>query len=424
MRNFYYAFPAFAFSIPTFPVMIMLPAFLEEVHRFEIASVGVLIFFSKIIDIITDPIVGWLNDKNFFSRKIYLILGGIFCGVALSQIFLKENISHEFFIFFWLSILYFGWTIFRIPYLSIGYDLEKNFFQRTKLSASREFFILLGLFCSLGLPMIFELSNHDLLKNIVYLAIFFGLIGLSIFCIFIPNEIKKKSRKVNFFKTLKNLKNNKPLIKILVVLTINSFANVFPMILFAFFITYVLGGDDQNRQITLFYYFLFSLVSVPFWTKLSKRLGKKESWTISLFLSAVFFILVFFLNFGDFTLFILVSCITGFCLGADLIFPPSIYADLNDIHREKFKEDISGIIFSLTTFINKISFAIVSIVVFGVLGILGFDSEKPISFEIKTFIIISYALIPILLKILSGCILTKFKFDEIDLQKVQKKLYT
>ena len=56
------------------------------------------------------------------------------------------------------------------------------------------------------------------------------------------------------------------------------------------------------------------------------------------------------------------------------------------------------------------------------LGILGFDSEKPISFEIKTFIIISYALIPILLKILSGCILTKFKFDEIDLQKVQKKI--
>ena len=136
--------------------------------------------------------------------------------------------------------------------------------------------------------MIFELSNHDLLKNIVYLAIFFGLIGLSIFCIFIPNEIKKKSRKVNFFKTLKNLKNNKPLIKILVVLTINSFANVFPMILFAFFITYVLGGDDQNRQITLFYYFLFSLVSVPFWTKLSKRLGKKESWTISLFYQQFF----------------------------------------------------------------------------------------------------------------------------------------
>ena len=46
------------------------------------------------------------------------------------------------------------------------------------------------------------------------------------------------------------------------------------------------------------------------------------------------------------------------------------------------------------------------------------------NYVIKTFIIISYALIPILLKILSGCILTKFKFDEIDLQKVQKKLYT
>ena len=55
--------------------------------------------------------------------------------------------------------------------------------------------------------------------------------------------------------------------------------------------------------------------------------------------------------------------------------------------------------------------------VFGVLGIL-FDSEKPIGFEIKTFIIIFC--IDSDFTLLSGCILTKFKFDEIDLQKVQK----
>ena len=138
---------------------------------------------------------------RIFSRKIYLILGGIFCGVALSQIFLKENISHEFFIFF------FGYqycilvrTIFQIPYLSIGYDLEKNFFQRTKLSASREFFILLGLFCSLGLPMIFELSNHDLLKNIVYLAIFFWFNWTFNFLYFYTKRNQKSQEKLIFSK--------------------------------------------------------------------------------------------------------------------------------------------------------------------------------------------------------------------------------
>ena len=69
LRNIVYAFPAFAFSIPTFPVMIMLPAFFAEVHGFEISVIGILIFLSKLIDMITDPVVGWLNDKNFFQER-------------------------------------------------------------------------------------------------------------------------------------------------------------------------------------------------------------------------------------------------------------------------------------------------------------------------------------------------------------------
>ena len=133
---------------------------------------------------------------------------------------------------------------------------------------------------------------------------------------------------------LKNLKDNPYLTRIFVVLTVNNIANVFPMVLFAFFITYVLGGDDSNRQVTLFYYFLFALIGVPIWTMISKKYGKKEAWSLSLFFSAIFFTLVFLLNDGHFLFFIIISCITGFCLGADLILPPSIQADITDLHRK------------------------------------------------------------------------------------------
>ena len=111
LRNTIYSIPAFAFSIPTFPVMIMLPAFFVEVHGFDILTIGIFIFVSKLIDVTTDPIVGWLNDKNLFSRKIYIIFGGIFSAIGLSQLFLQENIDHEIFLLIWLSILYFGWTL-------------------------------------------------------------------------------------------------------------------------------------------------------------------------------------------------------------------------------------------------------------------------------------------------------------------------
>ena len=403
--------------------MIMLPAFFAEVHGFEISVIGIFIFLSKLIDITTDPLVGWLNDKNFFSRKVYLILGGILSGVALTQLFLKEDIDQEILLLIWLSILYLGWTLFQIPYLSIGYDLEKNYFLRTKLSATREFFILFGLFCSLGIPMFFSISNEKLLENIVLISLLFGFLGLVLFCSLIPENRKINKKKIKFKKIIQNLKKNIHFSRIFFVLVVNNIANVFPMVLFAFFITYVLGGDDSNRQTTLFFYFLFAIIGVPFWTIISKKYGKKEVWSFSLFLSAIFFLLVFFLENGNFLFFIIISCITGFCLGADLIIPPSIQADITDWHRSKFGEDISGVLFSIITFLNKFAFAVVSIFVFGIMGVLDFQTEGEINANVKLFIIISYALAPILLKILAAYLLMNFKLKENELQKIQKKIY-
>ncbi len=403
--------------------MIMLPAFFAEVHGFEIAVIGILIFLSKLIDVFTDPLVGWLNDKNFFPRKVYLLIGGILSGLALTQLFLKQDIDQEIFLLIWLSILYLGWTMFQIPYLSIGYDLEKNYFLRTKLSATREFFILLGLFCSLGIPMLFSISNEKLLENIVLIASFFGLIGLIFFCSLIPENRRTNEKKIKLNKVIKNLKKNIYFSKIFFALVVNNLANVFPMVLFAFFVTYVLGGDDSNRQKTLFFYFLFALIGVPFWTIISKKYGKKEVWSISLFLSAIFFFLVFFLENGNFLFFIIISCITGFCLGADLIIPPSIQADITDWHRHKFGEDISGVLFSIITFLNKFAFAVVSIFVFGIMGVLDFDTDGEINSNVRLFIITSYALAPIFLKLLAAYLLINFKLKENELQKIQKKIY-
>ena len=403
--------------------MIMLPAFFAEVHGFEISVIGIIIFLSKLIDIITDPLVGWLNDKNFFPRKAYLLIGGILSGLALTQLFLKQDIDQEIFLFVWLSILYLGWTMFQIPYLSIGYDLEKNYFLRTKLSATREFFILLGLFCSLGIPMFFSISNEKLLENIVFIATLFGLMGLILFCSLIPENKRTNEKKIKFKKVIKNLKKNIYFSKIFLVLVVNNLANVFPMVLFAFFITYVLGGDDSNRQTTLFFYFLFAIMGVPFWTIISKKYGKKEVWSLSLFMSAMFFLLVFFLEDGNFVFFIIISCITGFCLGADLIIPPSIQADITDWHRSKFGEDISGVLFSIITFLNKFAFAVVSIFVFGIMGVLDFDTDGEINTNVRLFIIISYALAPILLKLLAAYLLVNYKLKENELQKIQKKIY-
>ena len=400
----------------------MLPAFFAEVHNFDIAIIGTYIFLAKIIDIASDPIVGWINDKKILNRKFLIILGSVLCSIGLYKLFIQKQIDYDAYLLVWISVLYLGWTLFQIPYLSIGYDLEKDYFLRTKLSANRELFILFGLFFSLGFPMFFNFSNAELLSLIVYIAIFSGFIGVLVMLNKIPDN-RKTNKDVELKSVFKNLKNNNLLVRLMFAWFINSLANVFPMILFSFYVSYVLGGNDSDRQVVLFYYFLFAILGVPFWTYVSKRFGKKRTWVTSLILSAFFFIFVLFLSKGDIHFFIIISCITGFCLGADLIIPPSIQADLSDVHLNKFKEDISGILFSLITFFNKLSFAIASLFVFSILSYLNFEANEEINPETKIFIICSYALTPILLKCLSSFILMSFRITEMDLKKIQKKIY-
>ncbi len=400
----------------------MLPAFFAEVHNFDIAIIGTYIFLAKIIDIASDPIVGWINDKKILNRKVLIILGSVLCSIGLYKLFIQKQIDYDAYLLVWISVLYLGWTLFQIPYLSIGYDLEKDYFLRTKLSANRELFILFGLFFSLSFPMFFNFSNAELLSLIVYIAIFSGFIGVLVMLNKIPDN-RKTNKDVELKSVFKNLKNNNLLVRLMFAWFINSLANVFPMILFSFYVSYVLGGNDSDRQVVLFYYFLFAILGVPFWTYVSKRFGKKRTWVTSLILSAFFFIFVLFLSKGDIHFFIIISCITGFCLGADLIIPPSIQADLSDVHLNKFKEDISGILFSLITFFNKLSFAVASLFVFSILSYLNFEANEEINPETKIFIICSYALTPILLKCLSSFILMSFRITEMDLKKIQKKIY-
>ena len=419
MKYLFYSLPAFAFAIPTFPVMVFLPALYSEVYGLDIATIGIILFVAKLIDITTDPVMGWINDKNFFSRKIWLIIGGLLSGVALYKLFKVDEIPGNEHLLIWIVVLYTGWTIFQIPYLSIGYNLEGNYHNRTRLSASREFCALLGLFSSLLLPIILNVDNVELVSKLVDLAIISGFIGLLFFTIAIKDNRSKKQNNfsgINF----KNIYKSNKISRLIFVWFLNTLANVFPMVLFVFYVSYIIGGDDYDRQITLFYYFLFAVLGVPFWTYLSKKTNKVLAWRISLIISSLIFLFVVFLDKGDLNLFIIISCLTGLCLGADLLLPMSIKADLIDHHRMKFNEDMSGFMFSILTFLNKLSFAIASIFIFGVLGLLNFDTNEIVSKESKTFIIISYAVIPVILKVVATFLLKNFTFGESELKKVQK----
>ena len=171
--------------------MIFLPALYAEEYKISLVSIGVIIFCAKIIDIISDPIMGWLNDISILKRKTWMIIGGLICGFSMYYLFLPVTKPNEIYLGIFITLLYLGWTIFQVPFLSLGYDLEKNYYLRTRLSATREFFILMGLIASVSLPVLLNLEDSEVF--ITYLAIITGVCSLTFFYFFIGEPIKKKN---------------------------------------------------------------------------------------------------------------------------------------------------------------------------------------------------------------------------------------
>ena len=403
--------------------MILLPEIYVVEYGLDLAIVGLVLFLAKFVDIISDPFMGWICDIKILSRKHWIIIGALISGLSFYCLILPQETPTYQYLFTWISLLYLGYTMFQVPYLSIGYDLENDYEKRTKLSAGREFFVLLGLLTSVSLPVLFNKSDINSEDYLLFLAIGSGSIAITLFSFFVKENINFKNDKLKIFKALNEIRKNKYFLKLIFPWFVNCLANSFPMILFVFFVSSILNGTEKEKELILFLYFLSALFGMIFWIYLVKFLEKNKIWRLSIFLSTIFFSLVFFLNSGDLFFFMIISCLTGLCLGADLSIPPSILSDVIDYHKKKFNKDISGILFSILIFINKFTFAIATLIAFSFLDLVNYDVQTDNTTIAKNVLIFMYAGIPVTLKLIIFYTLRKFDLTKKAVEKLSKNLY-
>ena len=403
--------------------MILLPEIYVVNYGLDLAIVGLILFLAKLVDIFSDPFMGWICDVKILSRKQWIVIGSFISGLSFFYLISPQEPPTYQYLFIWISLLYLGYTIFQVPYLSLGYDLENDYDQRTKLSAGREFFVLLGLLTSVSLPVIFNKSDMNSEDFLLVVALCSGCVAVTLFSFFVKEKTNFKNDKLKIFKSLNEIKKNKYFLKLIFPWFINCLANSFPMILFVFFVSSILNGTEKEKEFVLFIYFLSALLGMILWIYLVKFLEKNKIWRLSIFLSSVFFSLVFFLNNGDIFFFIIISCLTGLCLGADLAIPPSILSDVTDYHKNKFNKDISGVLFSILIFINKFTFAIATLIAFSLMDLFNYDVQIDNTTAAKNVLIFMYAGIPIILKLIIFYTLRDFDLTKKAVEKLNKNLY-
>ena len=130
-----------------------------------------------------------------------------------------------------------------------------------------------------------------------------------------------------------------------------------------------------------------------------------------------------FLGEGDIAIFALVCIGTGFALGADLMLPPAIQADVIDVDTAASGEQRSGLYFATWGLATKLALALAVGVAFPLLGWAGFDPGAGLrSASGLATLGFLYAGLPIVLKLAAIAMMWNFPLDEVAQATLRAKI--
>lgn len=424
-----YAALAFPLAALTMPVYIFLPTFYAEDLGLGFSLVGVTLLFARIWDVVTDPVVGILSDatKTKLGRRKTWVLGGMIPTILGTWFLMNppadlQGFSGALYLLLASAVLYLGWTCMILSLQAWGAELSTDYHERSRISAWREAFTVGGILGTLGLLAAFGFGSTDTAGQSLGIIAWITAILLPLTvmaCLkFVPEPKVISSSHITFRSGLKVLANNKSFRLLAIAYLINGIANGLPATLFILFVRHILDMPEYVNQL-LFLYFLCGFLAVPLWLKLSYHFGKHVVWCGAMIWACAFFLLVPFVGSGDIWLYTAIVVLTGISLGADLVLPASMQADVVDVDTLETGRQRTGLYFAIWGMVTKLSLALAAGLAFPALDIAGFSGEDN---ENLWALVSLYALIPIGFKVVAIAIMLRYPLKQETVDNVRSEI--
>lgn len=348
-----YAVPAFALAVVGIPVYVYIPKFYTDVVGVPISFMGLILLAVRLFDAVTDPAVGLLSDRTatrFGRRRPYIAVASILLAISVCALFNPPSWTsarmETVWFTTWIFVLFLFWTVVVVPYESLGPELSFDYHERTSLFAIRDGFLIAGTLAAASAPAAIDWAYglgggpHDEKKKFFIMSALYAplIVACCYYCLFRIRElpVRVKGKKVRLTRALGDIARNRPFIILLVSYVISAFGNQLPATLILYFVEYVLKSDKANLFLLL--YFFTGVAFLPVWILISKKIGKKAAWLISMAINTGAFIGVFFLGAGDELQYGIIVFLSGIGFGASFALPSAIQADVID-----YDELISGL---------------------------------------------------------------------------------
>ena len=339
-------------------------------------------------DAVTDPFMGYMAERTrtkMGSYRPYIYYGSIplalsfvvllwvppFEGMLLLSFLIVVNLIHRT-----------CFTIVSVPYSSLTARITDDSDERTKLTTARMLAASFGTFSisALAFPIVLYFGGGEEALGFVYLGLIAGLVAviiLSITVYFVEERSFEftKAELPNFSKVFKSVSNNYPFwIVFSAILILISTYLMFNNNLI-YFSKYALGFHEYQGLI-LGVLSGTNLLAIPIWAFLAIKVGKKNTWMISMAFLFVGFLIFYFYPISELNeLLYILGCI-GFANGATGVLFWSMLPDTIEYGEWRTGIRTESSLYGFMTFAQKGAIAIAIAILGTVLTKIGFEPNE------------------------------------------------
>jgi len=400
-------------AMAALPIYVHVPKFYADTLGLSLAGVGAILLAARIVDAVQDPLLGWWSDRTRSrggSRWVFVATGVPLLVLGMLGLFNPPQAGASA-LGWWLVVnlvvVYTAFSMVTVSYQAHGAEITDDVAERTRVTAWREGFALVGVFLAAALPEVLRQSAGDRAGfaqfSLLYapLAVVAALVTMRWSA---PAHARVPPPGQAIFGALRLPLRNPLFRRLLVVFVLNGIAASIPATLVLFFIEDVVRRPDL-AAVFLIAYFAAGAAGLPLWVWLSRRIGKAKAWFAAMIVSIIAFVWAFLLGPDSASAYLAICILSGLGLGADLALPPSILADVIDTDEARGAGRNEGAYFGLWSLATKMNLALAAGIALPMLQGFGYAPRAENSPQALFVLAAVYALLPCVLKAMAAAAL-------------------
>lgn len=362
-----YGGPAIALQVMMVPLLVTLPPFYAQDVGLSLAAISLAFGIARIWEAVSDPLIGALSDRtrSRFGRRALWMIFGTPVALAGAWFLLHPPAGAGLpYLIAWLILFYLGWTMVYIPYQSWGAELATGFNERSRIAGFREAGSFLGYLMATLVPMValvwlggIAIPTYGQTAKTIGLFFMVALPVLVAFCVWkVPRRELLSGSHIGWGEMFRLLGRNKPFLRLLVAYVFDRLGMGVYFALFPFLLQYALGVLESFLMLSVVIS-VASLVFVPLWVAVAKRVGKHRAYCIANLVTIVGYAGLYFAWPGAVGFLVLVYAVIGLGNSGTMVLPGSMTADAVDYDELKSGAQQAGAHMAFLAFVMKIGLA-------------------------------------------------------------------